>query len=272
MAFLRGLVWLGLCAAAVTVLAALWSGLHPALDSFGVWLVYGTGMALALAVLCLLLRHWAGAAMGGLLLLVGTVQLAPHARAFGATEGDALRVLQHNLKYLNAAPDLADRLQGVEIATLQEVKAAQASLDALPEGWTVILCPGTRVGGQAVATVLPVTETGCARGVAWARVETPEGPFSVVSLHLNWPWPFNQAQQLEEILPDLSEVPRPILVAGDFNQTPWSAAVARVAEATGTTPLPDLRPTFALDGGVVGPLRLRQRNLSAPTVGDQDMV
>ncbi|WP_179380287.1 endonuclease/exonuclease/phosphatase family protein [Jannaschia marina] len=234
-------LWL-LLAGGGTIVAAAWAArLHPILDSLGV------GLPAALAVLTLsavagvaarrrrLASLAAGMALAGAALLPLGGQDAP---------SEPIRLIQHNLLFNNDAGDLADRLEGADVATLQEVNAARPAVAALPAPWRAQVCAYTAVGDTAVATRWPILEAGCMDGGSWLRAETPAGAVTFVSLHLRWPWPKGQAAQVADLLPGLSALAAPVVVGGDFNQTPWSASVARVGAATGTAPLPGLRITL----------------------------
>ena len=83
-------------------------------------------------------------------------------------------------------------------------------------------------------------------GLVSAPVATPSGRVTAVALHLHWPWPFGQAAQVEDLLPVLADLPRPVILGGDFNAVPGSQAVRRIAEATGTSRAGPLRPSFFL--------------------------
>jgi endonuclease/exonuclease/phosphatase (EEP) superfamily protein YafD len=63
-------------------------------------------------------------------------------------------------------------------------------------------------------------------------------------LHLDWPWPFDQARQMEVIAPVLGELADTALLAGDLNATPWSATARRIAEAGGLSRVGPLGPTW----------------------------
>lgn len=240
------------CAAALCVLGGLMAPLHPALDSLGIAMPYA---ALALLAAALLLRlraalRLAAAAVG----LAGLLPIAATAHAPAEPGKPALRLLQHNLFFKNDAADLDERILAHDVVTLQEVRAAAPMLAELPAGWTMRACGDTNVGATAVATRLVPLAQGCLNdGHAWMRVATDAGPVTVVSLHLHWPWPAagdRQARQIARLAPLIRALPRPVIVAGDFNQMPWSAAVDRIAEAADTEVAPGLRVTLALLDGL----------------------
>ncbi|MEY8837495.1 endonuclease/exonuclease/phosphatase family protein, partial [Cribrihabitans sp. XS_ASV171] len=100
-----------------------------------------------------------------------------------------------------------------------------------------VFCPFAAVGGVAVLSrfpKVPGSETCVAmQGLAAMRVETPLGKVTLASIHLHWPWPHGQAAQVDRLLPVLEALPRPVILAGDFNAVGWSHSVARIARATG---------------------------------------
>lgn len=50
---------------------------------------------------------------------------------------------------------------------------------------------------------------------------------------MSWPWPFEQAWQVRNLVPHLAGLRAPALLAGDLNATPWSATISKVMEAGG---------------------------------------
>ncbi|MDU8913619.1 endonuclease/exonuclease/phosphatase family protein [Aestuariicoccus sp. MJ-SS9] len=154
-----------------------------------------------------------------------------------------LRLYQQNLLF-NRQSDAdwlrAVRDSGADMLTLQEVsRRNRALLQALQSDYpTQLFCPFAGVGGVAVATrfpAVPGTEI-CAEGdgLAALQVQTGQGAVWLVSVHLNWPWPFGQADQIDRLLPLIEQLDGPVILAGDFNAVGWSHSVARVARASGT--------------------------------------
>lgn len=66
-----------------------------------------------------------------------------------------------------------------------------------------------------------------------ARIAGTELTFAV--LHLTRPFPLDdfgrQAEEVDGIAAALAEIPRPVIVAGDFNALPWSAATTAIGDA-----------------------------------------
>ncbi|MEM8850517.1 MAG: endonuclease/exonuclease/phosphatase family protein [Pseudomonadota bacterium] len=243
--------WLVLFPAAITTLAAATDHLHPALDSLGVGLVYGMSAAAVGALAFVLAGRRLSACLACAILILSGLQLLPLAGLQAAEPAQPLRLTQHNLKFSNPAVDLPARIAQADLVALQEVRDAVPTLATLDDDWTVQTCPFAAVGNSAALTRLPVTDRGCFEGGAWLRVDTAHRPVTLASLHLHWPWPKGQVDHVTRVMATLTMLPRPVVVAGDFNQTPWSATVARIAAATGTAPIPSLATTLPLTRGLV---------------------
>ena len=66
--------------------------------------------------------------------------------------------------------------------------------------------------------------------VAWARTTTAAGtPYTAVTVHFGWPGPRGaQENNRRRFLRELATLPREgLIIAGDFNSTPWSFAMRR---------------------------------------------
>jgi endonuclease/exonuclease/phosphatase (EEP) superfamily protein YafD len=164
-----------------------------------------------------------------------------------------MRAYSHNLRYDNPTPGLVEqaiRASEADIVMLQEVSESnEVVLDALARDYpTRVLCEFSRVGAVAVLSrYRMIGEPGCARGqgIAWARLGTPDGPVTAVSIHLPWPWPYGtQARQSQRVAAILAELEEPVVIAGDFNNAAWSHAVGQLRLATGTRATPGLRLTL----------------------------
>ncbi|MBL9048657.1 MAG: endonuclease/exonuclease/phosphatase family protein [Tabrizicola sp.] len=240
-------------AALVLAILALIGGylgwLHPIGDSLAV----GRGMA-ALAVLFLaVMASFAGlrmAAFGSLLLAMVTGGQVLLAYNWPGPPGSYL-VYQKNMLYRNG--DLASlaadiRATSPEIVTLQEVSEPNLALLAeLEKDFpNQHVCKGGRVGGTAVLTRLAtVADTGfCAPGMAAIQVAGGGNRFWVVSVHLQWPWPYRQAGHVELILPVLDKLQGPAILAGDFNMVRWANSVKRLADILGVRPAGPTVGTF----------------------------
>lgn len=70
-----------------------------------------------------------------------------------------------------------------------------------------------------------------------AHFTTPEGKsFSVMTTHMDWPMPVaRQHRQLEALRGVVETVDGPLILAGDFNSTPWSYALRNFVADAGLT-------------------------------------
>lgn len=257
-------VWIGL-----SYLGAL----HPAADSLSVLRFEVSLLALALSVVLLAMRAlralWR-AALGVLaaLVIAGPIILDMRIPVAGEGTADAISLYQKNVWYKNPSPEVlaADlRRVGADIVTLQEVTEPLARvIDTLAGDYPYRRRCG---GGVYILTRLPLAEGGarCPQdgqtNVIALQVETGAGPLWVVALHLRWPWPFDQAAQVDRILPFLAELDGPVVVAGDFNMVPWGHSVRQISAAARAERIGRLERTFEFGTPLV---RLRIDHVLAP--------
>src|SRR5690606_37001389 len=116
------------------------------------------------------------------------------------------------------------------VLTLNEVSASwRQKLVLLKAAYPhSIICPApSHVGGVAILSRRPFAqgfEPYCAdRGAfAHARLDIGGNILDVATLHLGWPWPFEQPWQLPHLTPFLGAVADTAIIAGDLNAVPWS--------------------------------------------------
>ena len=249
-----------LTAIAWVLTSALASGtlgtFHPAFDLLAHFRLHLLGLFVPVMIVLLLRRHGTEAFF---LLITGIITLgttdpflpgiAPERKATVRT-GDTLRIVQLNMRFNNRDTDLIVRRlteTDADVFLLQEVSRTTSRAIERLDGWPHRhVCMFRDFRGVAVVSRVPFVETiPCAEdgGVAAVTLDRPK-PVTVVSLHAYWPWPSRQWQQLERIRPLLNGLPEPLIVAGDFNATPWSAFVKAVARETRTRPAAGLRFTF----------------------------
>lgn len=238
-----------LLAVGLLLLAATFAGpLHPAGDSLAVGRPV---LAAGLLALGLVQRG----ALGWIAVLAGGLALAPmiwDARP-RAEVAPVVTVYQKNLLFRleDPAAVIADiRAQDPDLVLLAELSPRNLALpealaDSLPHQ---AICPAYPVGAVAVLSRWPLDGGDCREGMGAlaVRVASPSGPLTVAALHLHWPWPSAQQQQVQQLLPWLAALPQPALVGGDFNAVPGSRTVRRIEAATGTARAGPLRPTFLL--------------------------
>ncbi|MES2548323.1 MAG: endonuclease/exonuclease/phosphatase family protein [Pseudomonadota bacterium] len=220
--------------------------LHPMGDSLSV----GRGIAAAAVLILAVFASFAGLRMAAfvsmlLALLTGAQVLLAY--SWPGVPG-RYTLYQKNMLYRNAELALLEadiRDASAQILALQEVSTAnEALLTSLKDLYpTQHLCPGGTVGGPAILTDLePVPGTAfCGPNLAALQVVSGAERFWIVSLHLNWPWPYNQADHVDLLLPILDRLEGPVVMAGDFNMVRWANSVTRLADIVGARPA---GPTF----------------------------
>lgn len=210
-------------------------GLHPAGDSLGVFRMPGAAGVGLLALAALASGAQRLGALGLVMALLAAGPAGLEALSSTPARGD-LRLYQKNLLFRNAdlkalAADI--RAAAPDAVTLQEVSGANKVLLAdlagsLPHQ---LWCPFASVGGTAVASRLPPVpdRTLCAPGLAAMQVQASAGRVWIVSIHLHWPWPHRQPEQVAELLPLIEGLEGPVVIGGDFNMVARSATLRRFA-------------------------------------------
>lgn len=241
--------------ATLAVMAGFAGALHPAGDSLAVfrWPLVLLALLCAVAIRPLWLRL---AVAAGLSLVLASLLWGAFKPVWNGQE--ALTLYQQNLLF--SRQDNTAWLANVaalepDVLTLEEVSQRNTVvLDALRGSHPYQLyCPLWDVLGEAVLSRYPFVD-GTKRcsdrdGLAAVQIETPSGRVWVVALHVSWPWPHKQADQLNEVLPLLHDIKGPVVVAGDFNAVAWSHAVRRVGAAVGAARVGRRHSTFALPFG-----------------------
>ena len=104
-----------------------------------------------------------------------------------------------------------------------------------------VTCDGKRVCDTWIFSRWPLAgrrgfyQDGHALAGAWATVRHPDGAFTVAGAHYVWPIPAGRQQAQSRLLVALlAPFPRDsLIVAGDFNSTPWSWSLRRQDKALG---------------------------------------
>lgn len=214
-------------------------------------------LLLAGALWALRIRATALAAGAAAAVAVGSV-LPGFLRSEAPCSGPCITFYQKNL-LSKAWPryPLADEIiaSGAEIVTLQEVSDHNRQfLAKLFEQYPVaVTCKFRPAQDVAVLTSLQVVEGSkfCldGAGLAGVRVRAPDGQlFWALSVHLEWPFPYDQARQSQIIAARIAELDGPVLIGGDFNMVPWGSSVRRIERAAGNRHLGPYRNTFNMGG------------------------
>ncbi len=261
------IVRIALLAAGAVILALLIAGhlnrLHPAFDSIGHFRLHLAVIGLVTGVLLVASKSLLG---GSALTIVSALSLFTTvwptlgaAKAEAAGEPSAsYRLLQANLRFDNQNPEEFIRLLGEtrpDVATVEEIPAMWAArLKTVSAMYPhQLICPGRdRIGGVAILSRRPFVDDGLTfcdgdGAAAVQSVDIAGRTVTIAAMHLEWPWPKMQPQQLVWLRPvfqRIKDAGNPVLIGGDMNATPWSAAVAEIAEETGTKPLPQVWGTW----------------------------
>lgn len=132
------------------------------------------------------------------------------------------------------------RAQSPDFITLQEIAGENRALYWILAGENAAaqICEFSTVGDVAVLSRWPmVAGSGhCLgnQGAAAMKVTTPAGPVWLVSVHLHWPFPHGQAEQVSHLIASMDFLDAPVILAGDFNMVPWSHTVAALENVTGS--------------------------------------
>lgn len=257
------LVTLGLAAAA---LLALLGAVVPAFDLFNhfqVLLLLGLAIALVAVPVLFIGRplQWPFTAIAAIGLMASAWIVVPEfatslaARAPLPADGrPVLKLMTHNLFGLNYEMQrVADVIaaENPDIIALQEFFPEQReTLPALIKGNYPysVHCVGGRRANIALYSKLPFaahTTGDCeADSTTATRITRIVGTFtladgqkfSVLTTHLDWPFPLQRQQaELADLASAVEAVKGPLLVVADFNSTPWSYAQRDFAATAGLT-------------------------------------
>ncbi len=251
MGFVKWLIWFGLISTSAAIIAGYFGALHPLGDSLAVFRRELSVLLLVLSVIGMAFHFGRLAQVGLALALSATLPIVWGMRdqpAVGDYAHYQKNLLWNNNRLDDAIADIA--ASDAQVVTLQELSAANMrALDALSQAYpSQNVCASSAAGRVAVLSVWPKTDVEgvCGTGIAAMQVIGPDGPLWLVSLHLKWPWPFDQAAQLPGILALIETLDGPIIVAGDFNMVPWGNSVRQIAQASNTRRTGQIRQTLRL--------------------------
>lgn len=221
-------------------------------DLFAHFRVQYAALFVVLALLLLILRRWIFAlvALAGLgVSLVPMIPYLPDARgatAAASTDGPTFRVLSYNVWFRN--PDMTTTAAYIEqskadAVVLLELTPPQAErLASLLPSYPHFHVEPSRMGATVftkwpvlAAESMPLAKDGAI--AARVQIDWRGTPVTVLGVHLNWPLgPRNSKFRNEELagVVAFSKAQRqPLIVAGDFNLTPWSEYFSDALEESG---------------------------------------
>jgi endonuclease/exonuclease/phosphatase (EEP) superfamily protein YafD len=246
-------------ALSIVVASSFFNRLHPALDSVAHFRLHLAFLLVAAAIVATLGRKRKIAVLGGLVVSGALYLSAPYLPGIDGL-GDArasstqIRVVSFNTRFSNKETDLAVKAimaADPDIVLLQEVTDnPKSTMNLLRDSYPYQLrCRGSSIGGTAVISKHPIYADGgkqCFDTPFLTALRVPIGGQTITfaSYHAHWPWPHDQNKYFEELRTDIEALPHPLAIGGDFNATPWSEGVQRVARASGTEPVTGLRLTW----------------------------
>ncbi|MEM6465332.1 MAG: endonuclease/exonuclease/phosphatase family protein [Pseudomonadota bacterium] len=250
----KRVLWVAILFCALCLAFGFLGRFHGFFDALAVGRLVLTLALAILGVAALLLRLWSAAGLAALALLAVLPSLWPYLTPPQPLDAPLVTGFQHNIRFDNRSQaEIFSEIQtrDPDFVLLQEVSGLSAGLrDALKATYPHHLHCHLNYGWAAIVmTRLPPTGVeGCNENgrLSFMQVTAPDGtPITLASIHLGWPWPYGQKTFVETtIRPTLRRAPAPVLLAGDFNQQPWSAVVHDIARISGTEPLPGRRWTF----------------------------
>ncbi|WP_439273296.1 endonuclease/exonuclease/phosphatase family protein [Pseudochrobactrum sp. HB0163] len=249
-----------LVALSVPLVLGFFGRLHPALDSFAHFRAH-IAVLMAAGGIMLLFTHLRREAAMVTLLGFGALATTIHFSNPAPAETDSVtyRLMQINLQQDN--PDPKGILQAIarnkpDIITYQEGSEQwQPWLKTLEGNYPYHHQCGTLPyrWGVGILSRRPFSEFGspvCTGDGVLATALVNLGGTNVLisSLHQSWPWPYKQAKQFEILRPALEPMADahgiPVIIAGDFNATPWSYALRKIEKISETRHLPAIGATW----------------------------
>jgi endonuclease/exonuclease/phosphatase (EEP) superfamily protein YafD len=248
-AWLRLLVWLGLALGVVLTglgwLARLW----PALDLINNGLPALAAGCVLLLVLALILRDFRFILVSGLLaaINVGLIFSGMHGAAIDAPDGSKrfLRVVTFNLWFDNEDIDGVGAFLNAtdaDVAVLEEVTAEH--MRALHKGLDARYPHSVGEFGVVIFSKYPfkadgrVDRAGYPEWIRllarWVELDVNGTAVELVGVHAARPfYPVLQAHDVTALTQFLLTRKLPLIVAGDFNMTPWTDQLQRLTQLTG---------------------------------------
>lgn len=247
----------------ILLVASAGGAVHPLGDSLAVFRLY-LGF---ISLICgggLFLLNWHRSGLGAAVMAVAASGTILWSYDVPQPDGDLPYThYQKNLLYVlyDPAEIIADiKQQSPDFITLQEMTPRSDGLMvALEDDYpTQSVCLGEDDRGIALASrfdMVPDSRV-CmpGHGLLAVQVVTPDGPVWLVTLHLRWPFPLEQAEQVTRILPVLEKLTGPVVLGGDFNMVPWSYTMTRIETATRTQRVGRTVDTFLVEGHVMVPI------------------
>lgn len=277
---LRIFIYIPLISIALFIFLGFLNMFHPFFDSLSHFRVHLLVLFLITLLLTSFFHEKRIMLFYVMVLLMGSTYLYALLQPFKAepvneTKINHVRHLQFNLNFKNQRlEEVKDFLKenSVDIITLQEVTPEhQAFLEQMKTESFVVefskdypyismkkgaypyqqYCDFQSVGGVAVLSKYPINKENsiCMEGVGLlsSEVMIKDQPIHVVSIHLYWPFPYYQEEQVQTLVQVFEHFKNPMLIAGDFNAVAWSHSVKQIEKASNTKVVNGLRWSISLE-------------------------
>ena len=228
------------------------------LDVLGHFRLHLLLIAVGVAAVALAVRNRSAVWRATAALVIALAGLSPLWEPAPKTAGGpTLSVLTANLHHFNRqSEDMLGALRRADADILVTNETTKSTLTgAHPLSLTYPHRVSLKTSGQILRTVIwskfPIRDSALfledkvePTGAA-AIVRLPDGrEITVLGLHLAHAFPGNQERQIAALEKIVKDLPRPMIVLGDFNASPWSHALRSVEKATGTRRIPGYRVTW----------------------------
>ncbi|MHB8529437.1 MAG: endonuclease/exonuclease/phosphatase family protein [Caulobacteraceae bacterium] len=257
MDLLRAFAFLLACASALFALASIGGAFSDRLDvltHFTPFYLVGGIAALTLALICGAGQGWReGLFFSVIAIAVPAAMMAPDLLAAviaprAAPSGQVLKIIQFNLWSENRDPAGTAAWIARQDADVVVVEEAVDGGALVPAALAHLYPYQTRCTPRPACTTLilskvPPTSAGAfpspdydsLHSGAWASFGAGEAAYTVVGTHLTWPFPPGlQRAQAQRLVTDLAPLDkRSLVLAGDFNSTPWSFTLRRLDAGLG---------------------------------------
>jgi endonuclease/exonuclease/phosphatase (EEP) superfamily protein YafD len=234
----------------VLAMASLGGAVSPKLDAFThatpLWLTMGVGAVVLGSLFAREAERWVMIGLGVVAISASGAMMLPELREAWrfkpetSATGD-LKVIQFNAWHENYAPD--DSLkwvldQNADVVVVEEGGGgAWPMIKALKAAYPYTSCHARACEPWIFSKRKVISSGVTPKGLpgAWAVLEDPAGPFTVLGVHYVWPVPAGRQQIQSTMLVKASSTfnRRNLIVTGDFNSTPWSFMLKRQDKALG---------------------------------------
>jgi len=239
MKLLLKLIYLLLSLTLLALFVGFFSFVHPLFDSFSHFCIHLLAMASIFAMILLLIAQKKERLLAFLIIILsGTYLYLLHQPLENSTKSIAhdVKFLQFNLNFRNKNIHKLDaylQAESIDILSLQEVTNKHRELLQQFKDYPYqSYCNFTTIGGVALLSKYPfVPNSGqCieGKGLLWKQIKIANRVINVASLHLYWPFPYNQSKQITTLSKTLKSIPSPKIIAGDFNAVAWSYTLSRI--------------------------------------------